>query len=65
MQDIVSSIYSTVKEQGSPLEHGTAGWEIHPFIVPLEGDLIVEKGTPDSFHETNLHTKLQNSAYPG
>ncbi|MDT0124375.1 cysteine hydrolase family protein [Paenibacillus sp. RRE4] len=43
---------------GSPLERGTAGWEIHPSIAPLEGDLIVEKETPDSFHETNLQAIL-------
>ncbi|MGQ8872554.1 cysteine hydrolase family protein [Paenibacillus sp. TSA_86.1] len=44
---------------GSPLERGTAGWEIHPSIAPNEGDLIFEKETPDSFHGTELHLKLQ------
>ncbi|NMI06470.1 cysteine hydrolase [Paenibacillus sp. SZ31] len=44
---------------GSPLERGTPGWAIHPSITPIAGDLVIEKETPDSFHETNLHLKLQ------
>lgn len=46
---------------GSPLERGTLGWAIHPSISPIAiaGDLLIEKETPDSFHETNLHLKLQ------
>ncbi|MCP1422532.1 Nicotinamidase-related amidase [Paenibacillus sp. CF095] len=44
---------------GSPLERGTSGWAIHPSIAPISGDLVIEKETPDSFHETNLHLKLQ------
>ena len=37
-----------------PLEKGTDGWKIHVEIAPQEGDSIVEKTTPDSFHKTNL-----------
>ncbi|MDM5276160.1 cysteine hydrolase family protein [Paenibacillus silvae] len=44
---------------GSPLERETAGWEIHPSIAPITGDLIFEKETPDSFHGTDLHEQLQ------
>ncbi|MEK4367034.1 cysteine hydrolase family protein [Paenibacillus sp. FSL R5-0473] len=44
---------------GSPLERGTLGWDIHPSIAPSAGDLVIEKETPDSFHKTDLHLKLQ------
>lgn len=43
---------------GQPLEPGTPGWEIHPAISPLEGDLIIQKRTPDAFHETDLQAAL-------
>ncbi|MFC9448314.1 cysteine hydrolase family protein [Bacillus cereus] len=42
-----------------PLEKGTEGWRIHAAIAPQEGDNIVEKTTPDSFHKTNLSEVLQ------
>ncbi|MCU5036597.1 cysteine hydrolase [Bacillus cereus] len=42
-----------------PLEKGTDGWRIHAAIAPQEGDNIVEKTTPDSFHNTNLSEVLQ------
>lgn len=43
---------------GKPLERGTSGWNIHPFIVPTEEDIIIEKNHPDSFQETNLQQEL-------
>lgn len=46
---------------GSPLERGTPGWELHPSIEPITGDFLIEKETPDSFHETNLHLILQEN----
>ncbi|WP_458123703.1 cysteine hydrolase family protein [Paenibacillus sp. Z3-2] len=49
------------EEAGSPLERGTPGWAIHPSITPIAGDLVIEKETPDSFHETDLHLKLQEN----
>ncbi|MDR4902259.1 cysteine hydrolase family protein [Bacillus mycoides] len=42
-----------------PLEKGTAGWQVHAAIAPQDGDSIVEKKTPDSFHKTNLNELLQ------
>ncbi|PEX85996.1 cysteine hydrolase family protein, partial [Bacillus cereus] len=51
-----------VQHNGSkddPLEKGTYGWEIHAAIAPKEGDPIVEKTTPDSFHKTDLNEVLQ------
>ncbi|MED1265241.1 cysteine hydrolase family protein [Bacillus mycoides] len=42
-----------------PLEKGTDGWKVHAAIAPREGELVVEKTTPDSFHKTNLNEVLQ------
>ena len=52
-----------VKNRGSKGdldEIGTPGWEIHPTVVPKEGDVVIEKETPDAFHRTTLHRKLQS-----
>lgn len=43
---------------GESLARGTAGWEIHPAISPAAGDVVVDKRTPDSFHETTLQSAL-------
>jgi nicotinamidase-related amidase len=45
--------------QGHPLEHGSPSWHIHPAIAPAEGETIVDKSTPDSFHETSLISDLR------
>jgi nicotinamidase-related amidase len=45
---------------GTPLEHGTPGWEIHSSNYPMEEDIIIQKYTPDSFHETNLQQELDS-----
>ena len=47
-------------ESGDPDAYGTPGWEIHPSISPVEGDVVVQKQTPDAFHETNLHRELES-----
>lgn len=46
--------------KGDPDEIGTPGWEIHPTIIPKEGDVVIEKETPDAFHKTTLHQKLKS-----
>ena len=43
---------------GHALEHGTPNWQIHPAIAPAAGDAIVDKRTPDAFHETTLAATL-------
>lgn len=43
---------------GDPDKPGTPGWNIHPSIVPIEEEIIVQKRTPDSFHNTNLKDEL-------
>lgn len=40
---------------------GTHSWEIHPSISPKENDFVIQKHTPDSFHETELHEKLKTT----
>jgi nicotinamidase-related amidase len=45
---------------GDPDAYGTPGWEIHPSISPVEGDVVVQKQTPDAFHKTNLHRELES-----
>lgn len=36
----------------------TPGWEIDPEVAPAPGDTVIEKTTPDSFHETSLGAEL-------
>lgn len=43
---------------GTNMATGAPGWTIHPAIAPQTGELIVQKWTPDSFHETTLHDEL-------
>ncbi len=44
--------------KGACDESGTLGWEVHPAIGPADGDILIEKTTPDAFHETNLKEVL-------
>ncbi|MFC4619552.1 cysteine hydrolase family protein [Camelliibacillus cellulosilyticus] len=48
-----------VQHNDEELGTGTPGWEIHPAIAPKEGEVVIQKYRPDSFHETDLHEKLQ------
>ena len=43
-----------------PDEYGTPGWEIQSSIAPVEGDVIIQKQTPDAFNKTNLHHELES-----
>jgi nicotinamidase-related amidase len=43
---------------GHLLERGTPNWEIHPSIAPQAGEVIIDKRTPDGFHETLLLSEL-------
>ena len=46
--------------KGDPDELNTKGWEIHPLVAPIDGEIIIQKTTPDSFHETRLHEVLNS-----
>jgi nicotinamidase-related amidase len=39
-------------------EPGTPGWEIHPAVAPVAGDVVVQKRHPDSFQDTSLQQEL-------
>jgi nicotinamidase-related amidase len=45
--------------EGDPDMPGTPGWQIHPAVTPEKGDIVIQKHTPDSFHETNLQSELE------
>jgi nicotinamidase-related amidase len=38
---------------------GTDGIEIHPAVAPAEGELVLEKSSPNSFLETGLEDQLR------
>jgi len=38
---------------------GTPGWEIHPAIVPIKGEVVVQKRHLDAFQDTNLQRQLE------
>ncbi len=46
--------------EGDPDEYGTPGWEIYPALQPAERDVVIQKQTPDAFHETSLHHELSS-----
>jgi nicotinamidase-related amidase len=44
--------------EGDPDLPGTPGWQIHPAVAPSAGDIVIQKRTPDAFHETTLQSVL-------
>ena len=48
-----------VQHNDEEFVEGGPAWPIHPSIAPIAGDVIVQKHTPDSFHETNLRDELE------
>ncbi len=47
-----------VQHNDSQFVAGERDWEIHPSIAPQDGELIIQKHTPDSFNETDLGDEL-------
>ncbi|OPG15479.1 cysteine hydrolase family protein [Ferroacidibacillus organovorans] len=47
------------EDPGGALEPNTRGWEIHPAVAPMAGDIRIQKNTPDSFYNTSLHEELE------
>jgi nicotinamidase-related amidase len=41
-----------------PDQPGMSGWLIHPALAPSEGDVVIQKGTPDAFYQTSLQEEL-------
>jgi len=48
-----------VQHNDSQFVKGGPAWPIHPSVAPLDGEIIVQKRTPDSFHETDLRDELE------
>jgi nicotinamidase-related amidase len=46
--------------EGAIDEPGTLGWEIHPAVAPIEGDMVIQKRHPDAFQDTNLQHELES-----
>jgi nicotinamidase-related amidase len=46
--------------EGAIDEPGTLGWEIHPALAPIEGEVVIQKRHPDAFQETNLQRELES-----
>ncbi len=47
--------------EGHLLASGTPDWQIHPSIAPQAGEAVIDKHTPDAFHDTALMTELTAS----
>jgi nicotinamidase-related amidase len=45
--------------KGDELEPGAPKWPIHPAIAPRDGETVVQKESPDSFHSTRLQAELE------
>ena len=45
--------------KGHRLEADTAGWAIHPSILPIKGERVIRKKASDSFFETRLAEELR------
>ncbi len=51
-------LYVQHNEQGG-MEPGMPLWQIHPAVTPREGEPVIQKESPDSFHETRLQEELE------
>lgn len=65
----IKGLLSRARSNGTPviyvqhnepvyMEPGMPSWQIHPTISPREGEPIIQKESPDSFHETHLQEEL-------
>ena len=45
--------------QGDPDRRDTPGWEIHPDLTPVSGELVFDKTTLDAFASTGLGEELR------
>jgi len=48
-----------VQHNDSQFVEGGLSWPIHQSIAPQAGEVVVQKRTPDSFHETILQDELE------
>ncbi|MBS4176514.1 cysteine hydrolase family protein [Lederbergia citrea] len=65
LQDLINNARTAnvpvfyVQHNDEEFENGTTSWEIHSSITPNDGEVVIQKHTPDSFHETELQDKLE------
>lgn len=50
-----------VQHNDAGLVEGTDFWQIHSSLTPEESEAVIQKWTPDSFHETTLLEVLKNN----
>lgn len=48
-----------VQHNDRALAAGTHDWQIHASLQPLDGEAVIQKTTPDSFHKTDLQDVLK------
>ena len=49
-----------IQHNDAGLVEGTDFWQIHESLQPQPDDVVVQKKTPDSFHETTLLEQLKS-----
>lgn len=49
-----------IQHNDAGLVEGTDFWQIHESLQPQPDDIVVQKKTPDSFHETTLLEQLKS-----
>jgi nicotinamidase-related amidase len=54
-----SPVYYIQHCNESFLLEGTEGWQLHPRLQPLTGDIILHKQHGNAFEKTGLHAQLQ------
>ena len=72
--EAASRVLGAFREAGDPVIHmkhvwdepdaefmkpGTEGIEIHPAVAPVDGELVLEKESPNSFLDTTLEEELR------
>jgi nicotinamidase-related amidase len=55
-------IYVQHEEAEGPLKFGTDGWHLYERLEVKPEDIRIRKTAADSFHQTNLHTLLQEKS---
>lgn len=61
--DLVIHIRHEATSETAPFfRPGTSGADIHPSVTPIQNEAVVLKHRPNSFHQTDLHDRLQAAA---
>ena len=60
--DLIVHVHHEAGSDAAPFfRPGTKGAEIHPSVAPQDGEAQVLKHRPNSFHDTDLHQRLQDA----